>query len=319
MRKILLAVAALAIAVASAAAGWFGVKAWKSSQSAEPVPGASSSATPTSGETVALTFRASEVEDSVAGLFTAPACGETWTPESGAANGVEPKLDASLRQVAGVDTVTVVPGYTTDTAGIGFLASEGEIIVTRDDVVVTPEWGADFVPEYYVATSGETTLTQNNVEFTGSTLCDVAAELNAIWDGFDWATATDAEIAEKQEETAAFNEAHATLPPGDYKVYQWSPIILGEPAALARVLASEGVTGVATLQYTIGYSPLADDPRVTEYCTDQLDAEGALISRTCDVPEDVLAEVLTRDVPVEYIADVPPAVAFSVAAEFTVE
>lgn len=319
MRKILLAIAALAIAVASAAAGWYGVRAWQSSQSAEPSPSPSATSGPTSGETVSLTFRASEVEESVRDLFTAPACGDTWTPDSGAANGVEPKLDASLRQVAGVDTVTVVPGYTTDTAGIGFLASEGEIIVTRDDVVVTPSWGADFVPEYYVATRGETTLTQNNVEFTGSTLCDVADELNAIWEGFDWSTATDAEVAEKQAETEAFNAAHASLPPGDYKVYQWSPIILGEPAALARVLAEEGVTDIATLQYTIGYSPLADDPRVTEYCTDQVDADGNLVSRTCDVPEDVLAEVLTRDVPVEYVADVPPAVAFSVAAEFTVE
>lgn len=318
MRKILLAVAALAVAVASAAAGWFGVKAWRASQTVtEPTTAASE--VPTSGATVSLTFRASEVEASVDGLFSAPACGETWTPPSGAANGVQPKLDASLRQVAGVDTVTVVPGYTTDTAGIGFLASEGEIIVTRDDVVVTPDWGADFVPEYYVASPGETTLTQNNVEFTGSTLCDVAAEFNAIWEGFDWSTATPDEVAAKQAESAAFTASHSTLPAGHYKVYQWSPIILGEPAALARVLASEGVTGIATLQFTIGYSVLADDPRVTEHCTDQLDAEGNLTSRTCDVPEDVLAEILTRDVPVEYIADVPPAVAFSVAAEFTVE
>jgi len=58
---------------------------------------------------------------------------------------------------------------------------------------------------------------------------------------------------------------------------------------------------------------------VQEHCTDQSDAEGNLLSRNCDVPEDVLAEILTRDVPVEYIADIPPAVAFSLAAEFTVE
>ena len=318
MRKILLAVAALAVAVASAAAGWYGVKAWQSSRTtAEPTQ--SPSAAPTSGETVSLTFVAADLDAAVAGMFTAPACGETWTPPSGAANGVLPKVDAGLRQVAGVDTVTVVPGYTTDTAGIGFLASEGEIIVTRDDVVVTPEWGADFVPEYYVASPGETTLTQSDVEFSGSTLCDVAGELNAIWDGFDWATATEDQIAAKQAETAEFNAAHATLPPGNYKVYQWSPIVLGEPAALARVLASEGVTGMATLQFTIGYSPLAADERVAQYCTDQTDADGNVLARNCDVPEDVLTEVLRRDVPVEYIADVPPAVAFSVAAEFTVE
>ncbi|WP_062465182.1 hypothetical protein [Demequina soli] len=318
MRKFLLALAATVIAVASAAAGWFGVKAWKTSQDA-PAPSASSVTQATSGETKAVTFRLSEVDKSVEGLFTSPQCGDTWTPPSQEANGVLPKVDASLRQVSGVDTVSVVPGYTTETAGLGFLASEGNIIVTRDDVVVTPDWGADFVPNYYVVTPGETTLTQNNVEFTGSTLCDVADELNAIWQGFDWSTATDAEIAAKQAETQQFNEDHKSLAPGHYKVYQWSPIILGEPAAIARVLAGEGITGLAGLQYNAGYTALYDDPRIAAHCTDQTDADGNLLERSCDVPEDVLAEVLQRQVPVEYIADVPPAVAFSVAAEFDVK
>ncbi|WP_062304878.1 hypothetical protein [Demequina subtropica] len=320
MRKFLLALAALVVAVASAAAGWFGVKAWKASQDTGEAPStAGPSTAATSGDTVDLTFRLSEVDASVDGLFEPPACGETWTPDTDQANGVLPKVDAALRQVAGIDTVTVVPGYTTDTAGLGFLASEGSIIVTRDDVVVTPGWGAEFVPEYYVATPGETTLTQSNVEFTGSTLCDVADELNAIWQGFDWSTATEDEIAAKQDETAAFNAEHESLTPGTYRVYQWSPIILGEPAAIARVLSEEGITGLAGLQYNAGYTALYDDPLIQEHCTDQVDAEGNLLARNCDVPEDVLAEVLERAVPVEYIADVPPAVAISLAAEFTVE
>ncbi|SEJ63913.1 hypothetical protein [Demequina mangrovi] len=319
MRKFLLALAAIAVALASAAAGWFGVKAWKASQDTPDPQQTSVPTETTSGETVALTFRLSEVEASVDGLFDAPACGETWTPSSDTANGVLPKVDASLRQVSGVDTVTVVPGYTTETAGLGFLASEGSIIVTRDDVVVTPGWGAEFVPEYFVATPGETTLTQNNVEFTGSTLCDVADELNSIWEGFDWSTATEDEIAAKQAETAAFNAQHEQLPAGTYRVYQYSPIILGEPAAIARVLSEEGITGLAGLQYNIGYTALYEDARVQEHCTDQVDGDGNLLSRSCDVPEDVLAEVLEREVPVEYIADTPPAVAISLAAEFTVE
>ncbi|WP_296666654.1 hypothetical protein [Demequina sp.] len=319
MRKILLVVAAVTIALASAAAGWFGVKAWRASQpEPTPVPSASASV-PATGETVSLTFRLSEVDASAANLFEPPECGAVWTPPSGAANGVSPKADATLRQASGVDTVTVVPGYTTDTAGLGFLASEGSFIVTRDDVVVSPDWGAEFVPEYYVAMPGETTLTQSNVDVTGSTLCDVSEELAAIWDGFDWSAASEEEIAAKQAETDAFNESHRELSPGTYRVYQWSPIILGEPAAIARVLAEEGITGLAGLQYSAGYTALYEDPRIQEHCVDQSDADGNLLSRNCDVPEDVLAEVLTRDVPVEYIADVPPAVAFSVAAEFTVE
>ncbi|MDN4476390.1 hypothetical protein QQX09_11035 [Demequina sp. SYSU T00192] len=319
MRKILLALAAIMVALASAAAGWFGVKAWKASQGDETPASAPVTSQETSGETVPLTFRLSEVEASGDDLFTPPACGETWTPTSDEANGVLPKVDASLRQVEGVDTVTVVPGYTTSTAGLGFLASEGSIIVTRDDVVVTPDWGGEFVPEYYVATPDETTLTQNNVEITGALLCDVADGLNEVWQGFDWSTATDDEIAAKQAEAAAFYAAHEQLPAGTYRVYQWSPIILGEPAAIARVLSEEGITGLAGLQYNAGFTALYDDPAVQAHCTDQVDADGNLLNRSCDVPEDVLADALEREVPVEYIADVPPAVAFSLAAEFTVE
>ncbi|WP_062292931.1 hypothetical protein [Demequina phytophila] len=319
MRKILLALAALVIAVGSAAAGWFGVKAWKASQVAGgPLPSPITSQ-PTSGETVPLTFRLSEVVASGNQLFDPPACGETWTPDGADANGVLPVVDASLQEVDGVDTVTVIPGYTTETAGLGFLASEGNIIVTRDDVVVTPDWGGEFVPEYFVATPGETTLTQNNLSVTAALLCDVSADLNAIWQGFDWSTATEDEIAAKQAEAAEFYAAHESLPAGTYRVYQWSPIILGEPAAIARVLAEEGITGLSGLQYNAGYTSLYDDPRVQDNCTDQVDADGNLLQRSCDVPEDVLAEVLERDVPVEYIADVPPAVAFSLAAEFTVD
>ncbi|WP_062521848.1 hypothetical protein [Demequina silvatica] len=319
MRKILLALAALIIAVGSAAAGWFGVKAWKASQVAgTPLPNPVTSET-ASGETVPLTFRLSEVVASGNDLFDPPACGETWTPDGADANGVLPVVDASLSEVDGVDTVTVIPGYTTETAGLGFLASEGNVIVTRDDVVVTPDWGGEFVPEYFVATPGETTLTQNNLSITAALLCDVSDELNAIWQGFDWSTATEEQIAAKQAEAAEFYAAHESLPAGTYRVYQWSPIILGAPAASARVLAEEGITGLSGLQYNAGYTDLYDDPRVQEHCTDQVDADGNLLQRSCDVPEDVLAEVLERDVPVEYIADVPPAVAFSLAAEFTVE
>ena len=319
MRKILLTIAALVVAVGSAAVGWFGVKAWQSSQEPTVPSPADTTDADISGETVTLTYRLSDVTAAAADVFVAPECGETWTPEWGAANGVEPKVDASLRQVSGVDTVTIVPGYTTPTAGIGFLAAEGNIIVTRDDVVVSPEWGAEFVPEYYVALPDETTLTQANIQLTGIAMCDVAEDLSAIWEGFDWTNATEDDVAAKQAEQEEFAAQHERLPAGTYKVYQWSPIVLGEDAAIARVLAEEGITGLAGLQYNAGYTELYEDPRVAEHCTEELDPDGNLMSRVCDVPEDVLAEVLEREVPVEYIADVPVAVAFSVAAEFTVE
>ena len=322
MPKPLIVVAALLVACLSAAAGWFGVKAWRDSQTvAQPTaaPSPTASASPEQ-QTVSLTFDVAAINRSVAGLHTVPACGDTYAPDAHAANGVQARVDGAVMLEGDVETLEANPGYrVTGDEPLAFLAGEGTVVVTRDDVVVSPDWGAEFVPEYYVAEPNQTTFTEGKVTMTGGDLCDVAGELSAIWDGLDWSTATEAQIAATQAQAAAFDEAHKKLPPGEYKIYSLSPVILGEPAAIARTLSEEGMSGLATLQYTIAYSPLADDPAITPYCKTVTDDAGNPTERQCDVPTDVLLEVLTRDVPVDYVVDGAPDEAVSAPYSLTVE
>lgn len=314
MPKPLIIVAALLLACVSAAAGWFGVKAWRSTQ---PVAAPTVVASPTASgtpvpATVSLTFDLEAVNASVADLHTVPECGAIYKPEAHVANGVEARVDGAVMLAGNVETLEANLGFrVTGDQALAFLASEGTVVVTRDDVVVSPDWGAEFVPEYFVAEPNNTTYTDGKVTMTGGDLCDVSGELSAIWDQLDWATATEAQIADVQEQAAAFDEAHKKLPAGEYKLYMLSPVILGEPAAIARALAEEGLGGLATLQYTIAYSPLADDPAVIPYCETIMDDAGNPTERQCNVPADVLMDVLRRDVPVGYVVDGDPDEAIS--------
>ena len=313
MNKGLMAVGAIAVAGLSAAIGWYGVQ-WLTSSDDDPI--AAPTATPDAPvPTLPLTFNLDDVEAQATGLFTAPTCGDTWSEDSATVHGVIPQVDVTT----GATRVSATVSFAnTNDVLTAFLAQEGQMIITRDDVVVTPDWGSEFVPELFVTTSGAAAPASDVIQFTGATLCDTAAELSAIWDDFDWAGASEQDIAARQQQAEQFEADNASLPPGEYKVYAWTPVILGEPAAAARALLEEGFTNLAHLQYTAGYSPLQEDPRIQDYC-DQSQTPDGQTELLCDVPQDVLAEVLTRDVPTHYVVEGDAAVAISEPATFTVE
>jgi hypothetical protein len=319
--KALKIAAALMVAVASATIGWFGVKWWQDTQnSAQPQPTSSPSPTTTDIAYVRLTFNLADVTSQVASLTPQPVCGDEWTHEPAAANGVTLVANADKAVVADADTITIVSGYAPVGADpIAFLGAEADYIVTRDGVVVSPEWGAEYVPQYFVASTGAVVPAGNGVTLTGPTLCDVADQLAEIWAEVDFETASEEEIAAAQAASDAFNAEHASLPPGEYKIYAVAPVMLGEAAAIARALNEEGVTDIGTLSYSIGDSPLGDDPRLAEYCRDEADSDGNVVARNCDVPSDVLEEVLARDVPRAYIVEGTPALAVSEPITITVE
>ncbi|WP_203653267.1 hypothetical protein [Demequina activiva] len=314
MNKGLMAVGALAIAGASAAIGWYGVKLL-----VEPdaQAGAEPAVTPTedAAATIPVTFDAQHIESEAAGLFTPPACGEEWSSPAQPANGVVPEVSVTNDATGATANVSFV---TTEEQALAFLAQEGQIIVTRDGVVVTPDWGSEFVPEYRVASPEGPSTSSSTIEFSGASLCDVAAELSAMWDDFDWENATDEEIAARQAQAEAFENDNRDLPAGEYKVYAWTPVILGNSAAAARALIEEGFTDLAYLQYTAGYSPLADSAEIEQYCEESPTPDGST-ELLCDVPQDVLATLLQRDVPEHYVIEATPAVAISEAATFTIE
>ena len=321
MPKALKIAAALVVALASAAIGWFGVKWYQDSQTiAEPTSAGSPSPTTTSVALVHLTFNLSEVSTAVGGLVPHPKCGDAFAPETTTANGVKITADAAADSADGVGVLSISSGFTpVGPDAVAFLGAEGDYIVTRNGVVVSPDWGAEYVPQYYVAVQGSETPAGDRVTLTGPTLCDVADQLAEIWADVDFATATEEDIAAAQEASDAFNAEHASLPPGEYNVYAVAPIVLGEPAAIARALSEAGVKDIGTLSYSIGDSPLGDDPRLDPYCTDEADSTGAVVARNCDVPPDVLQEILARDVPEAYIVEGAPALAVSEPATITVQ
>lgn len=318
--KSLKIVAAVVVVCASAAIGWFGVKWWQSSQQTPGAAVPSSSPTPTTTPIalVRLTFDRDDVTAQATPLLVNPICGEPWDASPTAANGVQVSADASLDNADGIDEITLTASFATDGEPLAFLSSEGDYVVTRDGIVVSPDWGAEFVPTYYVA---DATGTSSGAQVTlaGATLCDVSDELAAIWADVDFSTATEAEIQAAQDKADAFNAEHAALPPGEYKIYATAPVLVGEEAAIARALSEEGVDSVGTLAYSIGDTPLATDERLQPYCDDITDASGELIGRDCNVPSDVLLEILTRDVPQAYVVEGQPALAVSEPVVIVVE
>jgi hypothetical protein len=324
MPKPLIIVAALLVAALSASAGWFGVKAWRESQtvaqpSTQTSPTASASPVP-QDQTLSLTFDVESIDDSVTDMTQVPACGDTYAPDPHVANNVEARVDGAVMLNNGVETLEANPGFrVAGDDALAFLASEGTIVVTRDDVVVSPDWGAEFVPEYYAAKPNDTMLTEGNVSMTGADFCDVSDVRSAIWEDIDWAIATDPEIAEVQAESDAFDAEHKDLPAGEYKLYMLSPVIVGEPAAIARALTEEGISGLATLQYTVGYSPLADEPDVQQYCESTDGSSETATERQCYVPTETLLDLLRRDVPIDYVVAGEPDQGVSEAYSVTVD
>ncbi|MDE0571849.1 hypothetical protein ON058_00270 [Demequina sp. B12] len=305
-------VGAVAIAGASAAVGWFGVK-WLFAP--EDTAASGDPTTAPAGPTVPLTFDLAQVVADGQELFTPPACGEEWTAQVTPGNQITPIVEVE-NSASGASARVA---FTSESDGISaFLAQSGGIIVTRDDVVVTPNWGTEFVPQLFITAGTSPSTPGPDLDMTGASLCDIADELNSILSEFNWEDATQEEIDAQYAIAAEFEAEHQDLPAGNYKVYAWSPIIMGEPAASARVLAEEGITDLALLQYTAGYSPLASDERIAPYC-DENDTPDGGTELLCDVPQDVLMEVLERDVPESYIVDAEPTIAISEAYEFTVE
>lgn len=298
MPKALKFAAAIMVAIASAAIGWFGVKWWQDTQvSAEP----SATPSPTTSEIayVRLSFSLADVTSEVSRLLPHPACGESWEADAVAVNGVALNVSAATDTRDGAEVITISSGYSPEGSDpIPFLGAESDYIVTRDGVVVSPDWGAEYVPQYFVAAQGAETPAGAGVALTGPALCDVADELAEIWANVDFETASAEDIAAAQAASDAFNAEHAQLPPGEYKIYAVAPVMLGESAAIARALSEEGVNNIGTLSYSIGETPLGEDPRIAPYCEDEKDSTGAV-------------DVLTRDVPSAYVLDGPAALAVS--------
>lgn len=323
---------AIAVAVIALAGGILATQYWPSATPKRGydivLPGTSSqpptaSPSPTDGpgaETVSLTWNDVEVAAAVDGVFTPPECSHEFTADASPGHSIEPIARATHHQDAPLETIEVITVFESLSGDpVHFLADEQLVIVTRDGVVVTPDWGMVFTPALYTARAGFTPFEGAPFSFGASGLCDVASEDDEYWDSFDWDTATSEEIAEADRRAREFQDRHATFPPGEYAVYVWTPVVLGEHAAVARALHDLGVTDLPHLEYVIGYSDLVEDPRVMEHCVPDFDFLANVVGYSCDVPPDVMREVLTLDVPLDYVVDAPVTYAISAPTIITVD
>jgi len=240
--------------------------------------------------------------------FDFPACGEKFAPAAQAVGGITPKPSAT------VDTdpqagkmVFVSAGFVTDESGAHWLLSDpGMFVVTRDDIVVMTSKAAFQGLDLFMANAPS----DAGIGFNRAQLCDGESafeDFNKEVGGLDYATATQDEIADYTAKWDDFYKDWQDWEPGTYRIYQVSPMVFGEQAALAAQFRDQGVENVSALPDFIAWTALAEDPRVAPYCTGTV-VGGDIV---CAPPTDVLNDVLTLPVDPATVADTAPGMGIS--------
>jgi len=307
----------VAAVAAVAAAGWFGLNHLPSLGSSAEAPTASGSASP---DVFTVTWNPVPDAQKALGGFTFPKCGDTYAPDPQSVNGITPKPSAQIEDAMGSDAfIMISPAFVAEgTDPKQVLAGGSMYVVTLDDKVVFATNQTDANLDLFTANNPITNNGIGGMGFTRSSLCDVEAkreEFGKTLGEPDWETATQEEMDEYSKAWEDFDASLGNFPAGTYRVYQISPIVFGEQLALAQVFASEQLTDLSSLMYDISYTNLAQDPRVSPYCSGDLNVG----DWHCEPPPDVLKEVLTREVDPGTIDDTPPGLAISEPLEQVVE
>jgi|GEM_PF-851669 len=306
-----------AAVAAVAVAGWFGLNHLPSFGSSAEAPTASGSASPSA---FAVTWNPlTEGQKAMEG-FTFPECGDVYTPEPQAVNDITPKPSMQLEDdpQAG-QFVMLTPTFVTDAGDPAQVLAGGSMyVVTLDDKVVMTTSQMDVNLDLFTVNNPVANSGPGGWGFTRSSLCDVEEkrdEFGKTLDEPDWETASQEEMDAYSKAWEDFDASLGTFPAGTYRVYQISPIVFGEQLALAQVFASEQLNNLSSLIYDISYTNLAQDPRVSPYCT----GDWNVGDWHCEPPPDVLKEVLTREIDPATIDDTPPGLGISEALEQVVE
>lgn len=282
-----------------------------------PAEGPTASASPSANPSlVAVTWNPGPDVDAAVAGYDWPECGETFAPAARSVGGVTPmpRYEGHRTEPDWGDWYEFGAGFESeDGARRGLLASGTSFVVTRNDVVVYTQAMPDASVDLF--TSGMRNAAAMGID--RSSLCDAQEAWQAKYGNIDWDALTQEEQEALSLEMTAFREQLGAMEPGTYKVYLVTPLVFGEQAALAQQFALDGVDGLSTLEYNIAYTPLAADPRVAPYCSVAVGLDGS--ERTCDVPADVLSEVLTLDLDPATIVDVAPGMGISAPLEFEVE
>ena len=284
-------------------------------------------AAPSPSASVAPTYvtwdDASAIETAFAG-FEFPECGDDWIPRPASVGGVTPKptiTDEDSSDVEQGPRIGITDGFVSDSeTGTWLLAAPYYYVVTRDDEVVMTTADEQYGGlNLYLANSPPSRF-RGDISLTRQSLCDAqaaAAELEGTLGDLDPETASQEEIDAYDAAWAQWTSQWNTFEPGTYRIYQVSPMVFGKQAALAQVFHAEGLSDLQMFSTAMQYTDLVEDPRVAPYCV--IEGQGRDQEAICDVPPDVLKEVLTREIDPATVQDVEPGVGISEALEYVVD
>ncbi|MCR6711911.1 MAG: hypothetical protein NVV57_04080 [Demequina sp.] len=304
-----------AAVAAVAVAGWFGLDHLPSFGGGAAAPTASGSPSPT---TLAVTWNPQPAVNEAMEGFALPKCGDAYEPSTHAVGGITPKPTAELQEDDQYgDYVMLSDGFVSEDQKPAFvLAGGGYYVITLDGKVVWVSDSSYHGVDVYTANNPVPGASGPSSGLQRSNLCDAVEPYKKFekkWEGIDWNDPDD-QLA-YQEALKKFLKKLGDFPKGTYKIYQVNPIVFGEQEALAEVFAAEGINQINNLEYDITYTNLAQDPRVSPYCSGDYNVGDF----QCNPPLDVLHDVLTRDIDPADINDVKGAVAISEPLEYTME
>jgi hypothetical protein len=287
----------------------------------QPVaPGAQPSASATPA-TVSVTWNPTPAVAEATAGFALPACGDTFAPAASTVGAVTLSVQALYFAGGddGRDSISVVPIFSSDGPPITFLADSSSYVITQDGVVVAESLTFENLDLTGISTEGSSEQT-----VFGTVMCDAQSAIDAAWKSVGLEpnatdSMTDAEKAAAQSQLDTFYTLqqqvvrdHTALPSGTYEVYAVTPIIFGDQLAAAQQIAATGFHNPGYIESSIGSTDFRYDPRISPYCS-SLDGNGY-----CNVPQDVLREVLTFEVDPADIDTTPSGVAISAPTTVTV-
>ncbi len=296
----------LAAVAAVAVAGWFGLNHLPNLGKSAEAPSASASPSATG---LLVTWNPEPDYKEAVASFHYPKCGETFAPSAEAVGGVTPSPKGTPQTDATYgDSLLVADGFASDDGKLTpLLAAPNMFVATLDDKVVytvSPEyWGMSFFAANTPNANG------SMIGFSASNLCDAQVAAKALSEKMQGLSDDD-----QTKMWDLFAKEWRDFPPGTYKIYQVTPMVFGEQAALGQAFAVEGVMDTWNLSSDISYTKLAEDPRVAPYCTGSWDVGDF----ACKPPADVLKEVLTRQIDPTTINSTDPGVGISEPIEYTV-
>jgi len=249
--------------------------------------------------------------------FIYPECGDNFEPEPQTVNGISgaPSIERFNDEDMGT-FVILSEGFATDSGEVrNVLSGAGGFVVTLNDLVMFTTGSEYNGTNLFLAngSGGNGGAGLNRMNF-----CDTVEERAALEKEFadlDWATATQEDQEEYDRAWKDLAKQIGDFPPGTYKIYQVSPVIFGEQAALAAVFAQEGLGDISSLEFNISWSELSRDPSMAPYCIGSWD----LGDWQCTPPPEVVEALLTREIDPTTIEEAEGGLVISEPFEYVVD